>query len=180
MAMSNSIEKADVIYRFLILGLHYGPSVMNFLSNDIVSTISKMYKKVSMEAHHYRGFIRFSELSNGVFCSRIRPDHNLLTMISPHFADRFPQENWMIIDEGRNIAVVHPAHKAWFLIDMGLVDEELLGEETEKEKEMQQSFRTFVENISIKERENYHLQRNMCPIRYREFMPEFVVNHGLG
>lgn len=173
MAISNETERADAIYRFMILGFHLGPSVLNYLSHDAVRIIMKTYKRVSMEAHHYLGFVRFQELSNHILCSKIRPDSNLLTIIMPHFADRLPKENFMILDEARGIAGVHPSNKDWFLVVTDNMDVSLLSEYSEQEQMMQQVWGTFVDCISIKERENYQLQRNMCPLRYREFMPEF-------
>lgn len=173
MAISNEKKKADAIYRFMILGFHIGPGVLNYLSHDAVSIIMKTYKRVTMESHHYKGFIRFTELSNHILVSRIRPDNNILTLVAPHFVDRLPNENFMIIDEGRELAVVHPAKKGWFLVSTKLVEQESLTKQSEKERMMQQIWGTFVDSISIKERENYKLQRNMCPLRYREFMPEF-------
>lgn len=173
MALSNLEEKADVIYRFMILGFHYGSRVMDYLSNETVSTMAKTYKRVSMEGQHYKGFLRFSELSNHILLARIRPNHHILPILAGHFSDRFRQENFMILDESRKVAVVHPAGKQWFLISTELMDEEALKEESEKEEEMKIAWNAFVDNISIKERENLHLQQNMCPLRYREFMPEF-------
>lgn len=173
MVVSNVKEKADICYRFLILGFHYGPAVLDFLSNEYVSAICKTYRKVNFEAHHYKGFVRFTELSNRIMCSRIRPDHNIITLIAPHFADRLPLENWILIDEGRELAAVHPAGKAWFLISTKALEQSILTEETEKEKSMREAWDTFVGSISIRERENLKLQRNLCPLRYREFMPEF-------
>ncbi|MDO5520285.1 MAG: TIGR03915 family putative DNA repair protein [bacterium] len=173
MAISNQKEKADHIYRFIILGLHYGPKVLDYLSNDTVSIMFKTYKRVGMEGHHYNGFVRFSETSSHILVSRIRPDNNILPIIATHFADRFKIENFMIIDEARKIAVVHPAHKQWFIISTELMDQEMLQESSEKEEQMQGAWKAFIQNISIKERENLKLQQNMCPLRYREFMPEF-------
>ena len=173
MAISNEKEKADAIYRFMILGLHMGPSVLNHLSHDAVRPIMKTYKRVSMEGHHYRGFVRFQGLSNHILCSKIRPDNNLLTLLMPHFSDRLPNENFMIVDEGRGIAGVHPSKKEWFLVLTDQMTSPMLSDYSEQEQIMQQVWGTFVDSISIKERENYQLQRNMCPLRYREFMPEF-------
>lgn len=173
MVISNLKDKADICYRFMILGFHYGPKVLDYLSNEYVSSICKTYRKVSMEAHHYKGFVRFSELSNQVLCSRIRPDHNIITLLAPHFADRLPMENWMMIDEGRELAAVHPAGKAWFLLSIKEMDRGFLSEITEKEVKMQEVWNTFVDSIGIQERKNLKLQKNLCPLRYREFMPEF-------
>ncbi len=173
MAMSDLKEKADGIYRFMILGLHYGSKVMDYLSNDTVNSMAKTYKRVSMESHKYKGFIRFEELESGILLSKIRPNNNILPLVAGHFADRFSMENWIIMDEGRKIAVVHPAGKQWFIIATELMDQEMLNSYSEKELILRGAWNTFVEHISIKERENLHLQQNMCPLRYREFMPEF-------
>ena len=173
MAISNRKDKGEVIYRFLILGFHHGPKVMNYLSNEYVSIITKTMKNVWYETHHYYGFVRFFELSNGILLSKIRPKNNLLTLIAPHFADRLQQENWMIIDEGRELAVVHPAHKKWFLVALSVVDPKLIEEHSKKEETMSNAWSVFVESIAIKERENHKLQRGMLPIRFREYMPEF-------
>ena len=173
MALSNRDDKADAIYRFMILGFHYGSQVMDHLSNDAVNLMAKTYKRVSMERHRYTGFVRFEELSNHILVSKIRPENNILPILAPHFVDRFSSENFMIIDESRQMAVVHPARKQWFILSMELMDQNVLEEVSEREKEMKGAWATFVEHISIKEREHLKLQQNMCPLRYREFMPEF-------
>lgn len=173
MALSDRTDKADVIYRFMILGFHYGSEVMDYLSNDAVSAISKTYKRVSMEGHHYKGFLRFEELSNHILLGRVRPENNILPVLAEHFSDRFQSENFIILDEKRQIAVVHPEGKRWFMISTELMDASQLENVSEREAEMQGAWNAFFENISIKERENLHLQQNMCPLRYREFMPEF-------
>lgn len=172
-AMSDEPDKADLIYRFMILGFHMGPKVMNYLSNDVVGTVLRLKHRVSMEKHHYLGFIRFEELQNTILCSKIRPKSNILALVAPHFSNRLMNENWMIIDEGREIAVIHPAKKPWFFMSTTMIDRSALEELSENEERMRQAFLTFIEHLSIKERENKKLQQNMCPLRYREFMPEF-------
>ena len=172
-AMSDYEGKEDVLYRFLIIAFHVGPSVIDMLSEESVGTVMKVRQRVWYEKHHFLGFLRFEELENTILCSRIRPKCNILTLVAPHFTDRLQNENFIIIDEGRQIAVVHPANKNWFLMDAALLDKEYLSKVSEKEELMKQSFATFVESISIKPRENKKLQRNMCPLRFREFMPEF-------
>ncbi len=174
MAISNRKDKGEMIYRFMILGFHIGPDVMKYLSNDYVSAITKNMKTVGNERHHYVEFIRFSELSNGILYSQIRPKNNVLTLVAPHFADRLQRENFIITDEERRIAVIHPAHKQWFLVSLDMIDSELLEEHSRKEETMTSAWSVFVESIAIKERENYHLQRNMLPLRFREYMPEFL------
>ena len=42
--------------------------------------------------------------------------------------------------------------------------------------EAEQLWKTFVDNISIKERENKKLQQNNIPLHFRTYMPEFQHN----
>lgn len=49
-------------------------------------------------------------------------------------------------------------------------------EESADERRMQALFRHFCCQISIEERENPRLQRQMLPLRFREFMTEFNEN----
>ena len=37
------------------------------------------------------------------------------TLLAPHFVDRLPSEDWMIIDDNRRTAVVHPADQPYYL-----------------------------------------------------------------
>ena len=61
--------------------------------------------------------LRFEELENGVLLGKVDPEADVLTLMAPHFADRFPMENWMIYDRRRKKAVVHPKRKSWYLVE---------------------------------------------------------------
>ena len=51
--------------------------------------------------------------------------------------------------------------------------EELRLDYSDKEQYYSELFRGFVQAIVIKERKNPALQRNMLPLRFREYMVEF-------
>ena len=92
----------------------------------------------------------------------------------PHFADRLSVENFMIYDEKRELFGVHPARKDWYLVtaEKGLDMESR--KRSDKEETYQELFTLFHQTIAIKERENNRLQRCMCPIRYQDYMVEFI------
>lgn len=102
-ALSDYQGKGDLIYRFLILGFHIGPSIVSHLSNEVVSRVFKLNRFVNNEAHHLLGFIRFSEQESGILTSTIHPRNNVLSLVTPHFADRLPNERFAIYDGNRNI-----------------------------------------------------------------------------
>lgn len=75
-------------------------------------------RKVSNEAHYFKEFIRFASYENRVLVSHIEPKSNVLSLVSPYFSDRLPSENWMIIDDGRRFAMVHPADQECYLTSL--------------------------------------------------------------
>jgi probable DNA metabolism protein len=174
---SQDEQKAQAIYQTIALGLssRCGQGhLLDNLANDYVNKVFFLSRAANNELCHLRGFIRFAELENGILYSSIGPKNNILTFLMPHFADRMPGENFMIYDEGRNLFGVHPARKDWYLLQ----DEEIrLQPETlqysEEEMQYRELFRHFCHKIAIKERKNLELQRNMLPLRFREYMIEF-------
>lgn len=172
-AMSGVRGRADAIYRFLLLGFSVGKEIQHYLSHPYVQPIFEMERNVNNEYMHYKGFLRFTELENAILFARIRPQNHIITLLAYHFADRLPEENWMIYDEGRKTAVVHRASMQWFLTDAAELDKEIIENFSKKELEMQKIWKHFVSSIGIKERKNIDLQTQMLPKRFREFMNEF-------
>lgn len=170
---SNNKEKGDVIYRFLILGFAMGPQVVDHLSNDIVVKLFEMNRNVNYEAHHFLGFLRFSEGRSNILLSKIKPQNDILRLIAPHFSDRFEQENFIIYDETRKTAIFHRSGYHWIYTLADKFDIELFNELSEQEEKFQILWKTFFESIAIEERKNRNLQRNNLPIRFRSNMLEF-------
>lgn len=150
--------------------------MMDHLAVSCVTKVFELSRYAQNEVLHLKGFVRFQELENGILFSRIGPRNNVVTFIAPHFSDRFPQENFVIYDEDRQIFIVHPAGKSWSVVTGEALNEEVFGRFSEKEKEYQELFRYFCEKIAIKERRNLALQRQMLPLRFQEFMTEFKKN----
>lgn len=173
---SKEKEKGNAIYHTIARGLAkaYKGLLVNYLQDPYVLAVSKMRQNVWYEAHHYMGFVRFTELQNKILYSEIEPKNHVLPIIAEHFADRFPKENFMIKDKGRNLYVVHEAGKGIVFHQeeqAGIqVTEEMYSKE---ELEIQNLFRIFHETIAIPERTNLALQRQLLPLRFRENMVEF-------
>ena len=102
-AKKNDLDKADAIYHTLVLGLNTaaGARAIHDLSNPYVHRLFTLSRATANEAHHLLGFLRFSELENGVLFSTIHPKNNALPILAGHFTDRLPQENFIIYDENR-------------------------------------------------------------------------------
>lgn len=176
--------KAQAVYQTLALGLRRGEEARGRLfanlANDYVHHAFSLGRAAGNENCHLRGFVRFQELESGILYSKISPKNNLLTFLMEHFADRLPIENFVLHDEGRGLFGVHPAGKQWYLLN----GEEVITEEcfriSECELHYQELFRYFCHKLAIRDRENPKLQRNMLPLRFREYMVEFNKQLNIG
>ncbi|MDO4284024.1 MAG: TIGR03915 family putative DNA repair protein [Eubacteriales bacterium] len=173
-SLSGEEGRADAVYRFLIEGFRYGAGVLDMLHLPAVFEIFKLCRFVMNEGHLLIGFVRFASTKEGLLLSRIGPKNDVLPLLADHFANRLPQENWMIYDENRRKAVIHPEGKSWFILREGEeMWEERLSWETDEE-EYQALWRIFHNTIAIPERLNERCQKTHLPLRYRPYMTEFT------
>ena len=173
-AKKNDLDKADAVYHTLVLGLNTdaGTRAIHDLSNPYVHRLFTLSRATANVAHHLLGFLRFSELENGVLFSTIHPKNNALPILAEHFTDRLPQENFMIYDENRQLAAVHAAGKNFMLVDASGIDQELLKRTSEKESAYQKLWLTFFNHIAIQARINPKLQVQNIPKRFWGDTPE--------
>ncbi len=169
---STNPEKADAVYHVLPEAFRMGWRVIGNLADPYMQAVFEMNRAVRNEAHEYLGFLRFEEQKNGVLLARFSPKNDLLELVAPHFADRFPGENFVIYDTGRKKAAFHQQNGP--LVIRGLFEEELacFFQISPKEAQFQAMWRLFFETIAIEERTNKELQRNFMPYRYRTYMTE--------
>lgn len=172
---SEDLGKAQAVYRTVVDGLQRNSRpghLFDNLAEDNVHKAFSLARGTSREICRLQGFVRFQELEKRVLYSAIGPKNNVLTFLMPHFADRLPIENFVLYDGKRDLFGIHPAGRQWYLLQ---------GEEaavpvlrlSEEEEQYQELFRHFCRTIAIRERRNLKLQRNMLPLRFREYMMEF-------
>lgn len=176
-ALSKDPDRADRIYRFLIYGFSIGAQVVHMLQIQEVYDIFQMCRHLDNETHLLTGFVRFVDMEGELLVGRIGPKNDVLVFLAPHFADRLSGENWVLYDENRKKAVLHPAGRSWYLLDTISREWAERLKKASEEDEYQILFKCFRKSISIKERENPVCQMNHMPLRYRPYMPEF--SHGL-
>lgn len=171
-ALSYERDKINVIYHFLKQGFSCGPEISAMHGLPEVCRIFEISRNVSNESHYYREFVRFHESSEGVLIARISPKNQVLPLLAEHFADRFPEEHFVILDETNHMGLFHEKGKDWYLSPL---EAEVLSSiwEHRQPDEYSSLWKTFFQTIAIKERRNYQCQRNMCALRYRDYMVEF-------
>lgn len=164
-------KKGDVIFGFLQIGYPLGAKVTKMLGNEYVMSLMELSRKVSNESHLFKGFVRFRELEGKILYSNIAPKCDVLPIIGYHFQERYPLENWIIYDEKRKKAIVHPSGKKYFFLN-GKDMEELIkniGVEDDYEK----LWKVFFTTIGIESRKNEQCQNNLLPKWFRNNMTEF-------
>lgn len=185
-------DKADAVYHMVVEGLKLhresrqrnpgchaslkaisAGGIMGNLTDPYIRKVFELSRSANFEILRMKQFLRFQELENGILFAKIGPKCNILSFIAPHFADRLPLENFVIYDDIRQLFVVHPAGKDWFMVTGEHYNEEMTKRFSEKEKQYEELFTHFCHTIAIKERKNLNLQRQMLPIRFREYMVEF-------
>ena len=180
--LSADRRKAEMVFRAMLEAkkLSRKDRLMEHLGNEAVRTVFGMYRQVANEAHHYKGFVRFRELKNKTLFAKIEPKHAVLPCIAEHFADRFPQENWIIYDKTHEVFLIHEKGKRYYFLqqymcmkgDSGSA-QKIAGGFSEEEMDYEALWKGFVQSISVAERENRALQNQNLPLRFRTNLVEF-------
>lgn len=179
----NGLDKADCIYRALLLGFSMpdGSKVLDALNLPYIHRIFELSRATSMEAHHLLGFLRFSELTNGVLFATIHPKNYVLPLLAEHFTDRLPQENFLIYDENRRLAVLHRAGSSYLIADASSLNEDMKKRYSGNELEYRKLWCCFFDSIAIEARCNPALQSQNIPLRFRkdtvELSPDAAPRH---
>lgn len=180
--LSADRRKAEMVFRAMLEAkkLSRKDRLMEHLGNEAVRTVFGMYRQVANEAHHYKGFVRFRELKNKTLFAKIEPKHAVLPCIAEHFADRFPQENWVIYDKTHEVFLIHEKGKRYYFLQQYMCmkgdsgsDQNIAGGFSEEEMDYEALWKEFVQSISVAERENRALQNQNLPLRFRTNLVEF-------
>ncbi len=164
------MDKANAIYQTIVMafGLPEKEKVLNFLGEPCISCLFQLCRQTNNEGHHYLGFLRFSELDNGVLFAKLAPKNNVLPILAEHFTNRLPLENFIIYDETHKLAVIHKAGKDYLTVDASDMDLEHIEQYSADENAYRELFKTFFNSIAIEARKNPKLQSQNIPKRFWE------------
>ena len=134
-------------------------------------------RKVSHEVHRFTGFVRFQETSEGLLFAAIEPDHDILSLIAPHFARRFGNQTWVIYDSRRDKGIFYkkPEMHEITLSDKqfdSITGDLLQTAKAEYEDLYRSLWKAYYKAINIPERKNTRLMLRLLPRRYWKYLPE--------
>lgn len=156
------------ILNYIKLGFKIGGKIDSMLGNQTVLDVLIPSRKVKTETHRMLGILRFELLENNIYYACIEPDHNIITFISPHFKERFSDQNWVIHDTRRNLAALYNT-KRMLVSYMDLSD---IPKRHADEIKFQSLWKNYFNHIAIKSRINPKLQKQFIPKRYWKHLTE--------
>lgn len=156
------------ILGYIKLGFKIGAKIDSMLGDQTVLNVLVPARKVGAECHRMLGLLRFELLENNIYYAKIQPDHNIISFISPHFKERFADQNWIIHDTKRKLASLYNTRKM-LLTYMDLAN---IPELHKDEVKFQDLWRNYYKHIAIKSRYNPKLQKQFIPKRYWKNLTE--------
>lgn len=160
--LSDLKDAGTWIYHYLRLGWKTGSKVDLYLTDEKVQRVHQTARKVRFEAHRMLGLIRFRKLQGEIYYAPMEPDHNILGLIAPHFAQRMADQNWMIHDIRRGLAALYDQNE---IKTAAILQKKELTLD-QQELWYQQLWKQYFNSIAIPNRINPRLQRQHMPIRY--------------
>ena len=175
-SLSDLEDAPDAIFRFMILGFKTGASVTKMLTEESVSRMFEIIRRVKNESGMFLERAKFNSINGEVYICHFEPKSNVISYLTTHFADRMPSENFIIIDDTRKLAGIHPKDGECYYRYLSDSEFEKLSTSETYEDEYTTMWRTFFKTIAIEQRTNLECQRNHFPKWVRkhatEFMPE--------
>jgi len=156
------------ILSYIRHGFTHGHMVDSHLRLDFVLLVHKLAQHVWREAHLLFGFCRFEETSRGVFYCEVSPKNDVLPMLAEHFSQRLMNQAWVIRSHSR--AAIYDGNTYVIVTVPASRPEITLAEGEAKTQEL---WVAFFESISIDQRKNKKLQRQLLPLYFRKNMTEF-------
>lgn len=165
--LSDLPGSADVALNYIRLGLKEGVKIRGALQNPVAHSVRDLRRKVLGEAHRLKGLVRFHQMQGDVFVADLEPDHNVITLLAPHFAARLKNEFFIIRDLRRSIAVVYDK-KEWYLTPLG---SDIIPADSQQD-EFARLWKLYFKEIAVPGRENRRLQLQSMPRRYHKYLTE--------
>ncbi|MBM7559968.1 TIGR03915 family putative DNA repair protein [Marinitoga litoralis] len=176
LAYLSEIENIEVdIIKYFNLSIKLNENAEFYIDKDYVLNVKNAIHKVLNETHKFKGLLRFRELKDNTLYAPFEPDHNIITLLSSHFKDRLKNENWVIHDLRRNLALVYKNGKIELFEVVNNKQNFYLKEENLSylENEYQIFWKNYFISSEIRERLNPKLQRQFMPKRYWKYLTEF-------
>lgn len=170
----------ECLFRFICKAFDSPRNIAHDLSDADALAVCRLAKKTRCEQHRLIGFARFQKTVENVYFAALRPRHNVLPLLLPHFADRFSDQAFIVYDCERSFGFHHdcgrltevfpdPAQVFALTRHGGRLDETFLDGQ---ERLFQNLWKTYFSAAGISERANPKLHARCLPRRYWAYLTE--------
>ncbi len=167
-------QKEILLLRFMRLGYQRGPAVLQMLTDETVSRLTKAVRHLERESHLLKGFVRFS-ITDNVLTAQIEAKNIVLPLLAEHFCQRFPEERFLIHDKSHGMALIYQPYRPMIIA----VDEWEMPQADEAELAYRKLWRLFYDSIEIKARHNPRCRMTQMPKRYWKYMTELAAEKSM-
>ena len=159
--------RGQIAFRYFRLIAERQRAVRNELAEDAVTEASECIRRVTLEAHRLKGFVRFMECASGALYAPISPDNDVSDLLLPHFRGRLPHIPFVLHDVRRAKAAVWDGTHS-FSAPLEKAEVILAADETA----WQSLWRQYYASVNIPSRKRIRQMKGYMPVRYWKFMPE--------
>lgn len=164
----DSAGKEQTALEYIRLIVQKRSPVGGMLSHPAVIAARDEIKKVTLEAHRFKGFLRFMETKNGALYAPFAPDNDVTELILPHFIARLGAQPFVIHDTARGKAALYNGKDCVFVQTEKRAEIAL----SECEERFAALWRDYYDSVNIAARPHEKQMKNYMPVRYWKFMPE--------
>ena len=166
--MCDSTEFEMALLEYIIIGFKEIKQLFN-INLESIFYLNNLEKELFKNVHKMTGFVRFEELEDGSLYAKVESKFNVLYFLGKHFLKRFNNQNFIIHDLNRKIAFIKIENN-YSIQEVAFFDEPNY---SSNEQKFQKLWKSFFSGVTLKERINPKLQRQLVPLLYRTYMNEF-------
>lgn len=164
-------ERWNLLYR-LLCRLQSERNLLAVEVDDDVAAMRKMKQQVLRDVHKMHAFVRFRKVvipdSGEHFIAWHRPDHRILRLAAPFFAERFALMRWAILTPDES--VTHDPETRVLTFGAGVPREQAPDYDA-----LEDLWRSYYSAIFNPARLNPQAMRSEMPVRYWRNLPEITL-----
>ncbi len=168
--MCDTVKFELELLNYIVVGFSDVKNLDN-ISNRSILFVDELEKKFYRYIHKMYGFLRFEELGDKTLYAKFEAKYNILWFLGNHFQKRLGSEKFIIHDIGRGIVFLNNS----MVKGVYQLESFDLPSFSSEERDFKKLWKTFFNNVTITERINIKLQKQLVPLIYREYMTEFQI-----
>ena len=171
-AVHRDPQRWNLLYR-LLYRLQTQRDLLKVEVDDDSAALKRMEAQIRRDLHKMHAFVRFRKVeelgpdgeTQEHFIAWYRPDHRLVHLAAPFFAERFAPMRWTILTPDESVSWDPQRKELKFFAGTGK-------ESAPQEDELETLWRSYYGSIFNPARLNPDVMRGEMPVRYWEHLPE--------